>query len=188
MALQQGMRIEPDAVAVDQARDRAAFARADAGQSSSTPSSLDPLELRERRDVRMQRVELGKLVFAGMDQDRHAMAERRVGETGRRSFEKSPAGERQRPDQRVAERIMQHRRASAGRVIADGLLGLEDDDLGMGGERGRRGQSRDPAADDDDVAGAQLDEPASLSFTTLPPCVRRMALTISSSSGRTGRF
>src|SRR4029453_10490079 len=72
--------------------------------------------------------------------------------------------------------------------IADGLLRLENGYLSVSGENGRRGQPRDPASDHDDVAEAQLDEPVSLSFTTLPPCVRRMALTISSSSGSTRRF
>ena len=70
-------------------------------------------------------VKLGKLVLSGMDQDRHSMAERRVAETGRRDFEKGPAGEGQRPDQRVAQRIMEHGRAAAGRVVADRLLRLE---------------------------------------------------------------
>ena len=80
MALQQRMRIEPDAVPVHQARDRAALASADRRTEIEHALLPDPLEMRERGDVRVQPVELGKLVLAGMDQDRHSMAERRVGE------------------------------------------------------------------------------------------------------------
>ena len=97
----EGMRIEPDSLPINEARDRATIASTDRGAELQDTLLPDPLEMREGGDVRVQLIEMGKLVLAGMDQDRHAMAERNVGEFGWRSFEKGTAGERQRPDQRV---------------------------------------------------------------------------------------
>ena len=105
-----------------------------------------------------------------------------------RIFEEGPAGQRQRPDQPVAERIMEHGRAAARRMIADLLLGLEHRNARMVRQRRRGRKPGDAAADDQDVRGIHLAQAAvSRSFTTLPPCVRRIAFTISSSSGSTGR-
>ena len=49
----------------------------------------------------------------------------------RRVFEERAACERQRADQPVAERIMDHCRASARRVKADLFFRLQHDDLGV---------------------------------------------------------
>ncbi len=109
----------------------AAFSRADRRAEVEDAFFADPLQLCERRDLRVEQFELRQLVLAGVDQHRHAVAERDVAESVWRLFEEGPAGEGQRADQRIAERIVKHRRASAGRVIADRLLGLEDGHLRM---------------------------------------------------------
>jgi hypothetical protein len=117
------------------------------------------VQILERRD----------LPGAGMNQHRHSPTKRHVGEAGRWLLEEPTAGERQRPHLRIAERVVEHGRASARRMIADRCLGLEDGHFRMAREHRRRGQARDPAANDQDVAGAQAPEPASLSLTILPP-------------------
>ena len=76
-----------------------------------------------------------------------------VGESVGRRIEEAPARQSQRPDQSVAKRIVEHRRASARGVETDLLLALEDRHLRMTGERRGRGQAGDAAADDEDVAG-----------------------------------
>ena len=69
----------------------------------------------------------------------------------RRVIEERAAGERQRPHQPVAERIMKHRRASSRRVEADLLLTLQHRDLRMSRKRRGRREARDSAANDQDV-------------------------------------
>src|SRR5690348_10776995 len=113
------------------------------------------------------------------------MAERQIGESIGRIFDEPAARERQRTNKAVAEEIVKHRRASARRMIADLLFRLEDEHTAMLGKRGCRGKSGDAAADDEDVGVRHA--VVSRSLTTLPPCVRRIALTMSSSSGSTGR-
>ena len=83
---------------------------------------------------------------------------------------------------------MEHGRAAPGRVEADLLLRLE---------HGDRGVAESAAAADSPAIPPPMTRMSALftsaqaavsrSFTTLPPWVRRMPLTISSSSGSTGR-
>ena len=102
---------------------------------------IEPLQLREGRDVGVEGFECVALLLPRVDEDRHSVrADRR--RNARVDRRRRPAGERQRADEAVAERIMEHRRASARRVKADLLLGLEDRDLGMGREGRRGGEAR----------------------------------------------
>src|SRR5574338_906529 len=123
-----------------------------------------------------------------MDQHRHAPPERSAGKALWRRLEEPAAGQRQRSDEAVAERIMEHGRASPGGMEADLLLGLEDDNARPRRQLRRDRQAGDPAADDQDVGASRHRQAAvSRSWTTLPPCVRRIPRTISSSSGSTTR-
>ena len=109
---------------------------------------VEAVERGEGRDCGLQRVQRHKLVFAGVDQDRHPPPDRSIAKGFGRLVEKGAAGERQRADQRIAERIMEHGRAAARRMDPDLLLSLEHSHLGARGKRGGRGQARDPASDD----------------------------------------
>src|SRR5690242_19512992 len=105
------------------------------------------------------------------------MAQRDISETIRRTLDETAARERQRPNESIAEEIMQHRRAAARRVKADLLFRLEHGDFAVLRKRSCRRKAGDAAADDEDVRIAHA--AVSRSLTTLPPCVRRKALTIS---------
>src|SRR5574338_595695 len=118
-----------------------------------------------------------------MDQHRHAPPERSAGKALWRRLEEPAAGQRQRSDEAVAERIMEHGRASPGGMEADLLLGLEDDNARPRRQLRRDRQAGDPAADDQDVGASRHRQAAvSRSWTTLPPCVRRIPRTISSAT------
>ena len=146
---------------------------------------VEMFERGKGRNLGVEPVQRLALVVARMHEHRHPVAERHVGETLGRVVEEGPAGERQRAHQAVAERIMEHRRASARRMVAGLLFRLENQDSSMAGQRRCRGKSGNPTPDDEDVGAGHAD--VSRSFTTLPLCVSRIALTISSSSGSTGR-
>ena len=75
-------------------------------------SRVEPVERRELRNFPLELVKVGPLLLPGMDQDRHPAPHRNVAKLGRRSVEEGSAGEGQRAYQPVAERIMEHGRAS----------------------------------------------------------------------------
>ena len=143
---------------------------------------IELVERGERRKLFVKLVERFPLVLAGVDEHRNEVAD--LTKFTRRIVEEWTTGERQRTHKAVAERIMDHRRASARRMIPNLLFGFEDAHSRMPGKRSGRGETRDPAADDDYVGRGHA--AVSRSLTILPPWVRRMAFTISSSSGRTG--
>ena len=169
MALKEGVRVEANGVAVDKSGDRAAFAGPDGRTKIANAGFPNVFQLGEGSNRRVQNLERRNLLSAGVNQHGHSSTKRHVGEAGRWLLEETTAGERQRPHLRIAERVVEHGRASARRMIADRFLGLEDGHFRMAREQRRRGQTRDPAANDQDVAGAQAPEPASLSLTILPP-------------------
>src|SRR5689334_22782435 len=185
IALEQSMGVEADAVAIDDAVGRVVLEQRTERVHSP---GIEPLQFRELADLGLERVQTCTLFLASVDKDGHSAAERHVGEALRRHLEEASARQGQRADEPVAERVMDHRRAPAGRVEADLLLGLEHSHARALRELGRRGKAGDPAADHEDVAGLDHAQAAAVSrsFTTLPPWVRRMPLTISSSSGSTG--
>src|SRR6478735_945852 len=86
---------------------------------------VEPLEVRKDGDFGLERIECHLLVLTSVDEHRHAMAERDIGEGIRRTVEETAARKRQRPNQPVAKRIMDHGRASARGMEPDLLLGLE---------------------------------------------------------------
>src|SRR5579864_7735669 len=86
-----------------------------------------------------------------MHQYRHPMAERRVAKSAGGRIEKRAAGKRERAHEPVAERIMDHRRAAARRMVSDLLLRLEHGDARMFRKRGCCRETGDPAADDEDI-------------------------------------
>jgi hypothetical protein len=116
------------------------------------PARVKPLEPGETRELRFERVERRALVIARVDQHRHLPSDR--AKFIRRIVEKRPAGQRQRAHQPVAERVMEHGRASPRSVKADLLLGFEHEDARIAGERGGRRQSGNPTADHQDVGAA----------------------------------
>ena len=123
------MRVEPDAVAVGDSVARVVLQQRAKLMHSAR---VEPLELGEQRNLRLERVQCAALVFARMDQHRHRAAERDIAETLRRRLSKNgSAGERQRAHQPVAERIMEHGRASPRGVKADLLLRFEHGHLGL---------------------------------------------------------
>ena len=89
--LQKRMRVEPYAIAVDQRGDRPALACSNDRSELVDVSLVNTLHPRERRDRGVQLIEGGELILAGVDQHRHAMSQRDVGEVRRRCFEKPAA-------------------------------------------------------------------------------------------------
>ena len=92
---------------------------------------VEPLNIGEQANVRLKLVQGGALVLASVNQDWHRTSKRDVGEARRRILDELAAGERQRPNQPVAEEVVKHRSASARRVKADLLLGLDHGNAGM---------------------------------------------------------
>ena len=76
-------------------------------------ATIETLELGKLADFSLQRFKRGAFVLARMDQHRHLVAERNVRELARWIVEKRAAGERQRAYDTIAQRIMDHRRATA---------------------------------------------------------------------------
>src|SRR5687768_17392307 len=140
------------------------------------------------RKLPVKRLQRRLLLVAREYQHRHRPAQRYLSEGVGGIIEERPAGERQRPHQPVAKRIMEHGRAAPGRMETDLLFGLDHGNPRMFRKRRSRRKPGDPAADDKHVgAGGHACQPAfRRSWTTLPPWVRRMPLTISSSSGSSG--
>jgi len=110
IALQQGMRIEADAVAVNQPMRRIGFQQR---AKIVNGLSVETVELGKLRDFTLERIERVDLVIAGVDEHRHRMPQGRVREAGRRVLDETAASERQFSNQAVAEEVMQHRRAAA---------------------------------------------------------------------------
>ena len=109
---------------IDQPRDRPARADPQDRAHLGHARFVDPLERRERRHIRFGALEVVDLLGASVDKDRQRMAERRCSNLGRWVVEQPAADQGQRSDHRVAERIMEHGRASARGVEAGLLLGL----------------------------------------------------------------
>jgi len=183
--LQQGMRIEPDRAPVGDAVDRVVLQQRAKLMDSA---SVEPLDFGEQSDVGFERIDRSTFLLAGMDEHRQMMPEWKLGEAGRRMLDEVSTRERQFPDHAVAQEIVQHRRASTRRVEAYLVFGLEDDDPRMLRQGRCCGEARNAAPDYQNVGITHVIQAAvSRSFTTLPSFVRRMALTISSSSGSIGR-
>jgi len=113
MTLEQGMRIQPNAVAVDEPGDRTFVLRTDHRTKVENARRVDPLHRCKRCNGSLELIEIGELLCAGMDQYRHSMPERDVGKVRLRLFKKAAARKRQGPDVGIAKRIMEHGRASA---------------------------------------------------------------------------
>ena len=154
IALQEGVGVEADAVAVGDAVGRVILEQR---TKLVDPGLVEPLKRGKGGQLGLKRVERRALILARVDQNRHAPPERDVAEAGRRIIEEGPAGQGQCPHQPVAERVMEHGRAAAGRVIADLLFGLEHCDASMVRQCGSGGEPGDPTADDQDV-GAHRQE------------------------------
>ena len=129
---------------------------------------VEPLELGERRNLRFERVERRALLLARMDQHRHPVPERHIGESLGRIVEERAAGERQRADEPVAERIMDHGRASARRVKADLLFGFEHGHPGVARQCRRGGRPAMPPPMTRMSALLTAQAAVSRSFTILP--------------------
>src|SRR6185503_2008245 len=154
------------------------------GTERMKPCGIEPLQFGERRNFSFEAVQRLPLLFPPMDEDGHAVAQRYLAEPFGWLVKERPAGEGQRPHKPIAERIMHHRRAPARRMVADLLLRLEHRHARMVRQRGRSGESRNAPTDDEDIGVRHAG--VSRSFTILPLWVRRIALTISSSSGSAG--
>jgi hypothetical protein len=128
IVLEQGMRVDADSVAVDEAMDRVIIQER---AKLLNAARVQAIEVSELANFAFQCIERLALVLASMDEDGHSMSEWNFSESGRRVFEEGATGERQCPDQPVAERIVEHGRASPRRVVADLRLGLEDHYTGM---------------------------------------------------------
>lgn len=180
MSVQKGVSIETQTVAVDYA-----YVRRQDRAESLHRFAIETLHLRERRDGSIHRFQLFGFVGPGVNEYRNRASERNVGKSFRRRIEKTPASLGQHSHHRIAKRVVQHGRAAARRVEAELVLGLKHEHSGMVCKSGGCGKTCDAAADDKNV-GARRQEPDSLSLTIFPSAVRRIACTISSSSGRTG--
>jgi hypothetical protein len=111
IALQEGMGVEADTVAVGDAVGRVVLEQ----RAKFVDSGLvEPLERGKRGQLGLKCVERVALILAGVDQHRHASPERQVAERRGRIVEEGPAGQGQCPHQPVAERVMEHGRAAAG--------------------------------------------------------------------------
>ncbi len=155
MALEQGVRIEPDAIAVGKRGDRAVLPDTDGRAEAEDSGLVQHLQLGEGGDCRMKRFERGEFLLARMDQHRPSMAERHVGKALRRLLEEAAARQCERANLRVAERVVQHGRASAARVIADRLFRLEQGHASLCGKRRGRREAGNAAADHQDVGAVQ---------------------------------
>ena len=129
IALEQRVRVEADAVAIGDAVTRV---RLQQRAELVHAARVEPLERRRTSEISASsassaaRSSSRAWISTGIRRPSGTSLKPSGGE-----FEEGAAGERQRPDQPVAERIMEHGRASARRVEADLLLGLEHGDPRM---------------------------------------------------------
>ena len=186
IALEQRVRVEPDAAPVGDSMHCVGFEQ----RAQLVDARLiQSLELGKEGNVGIELVERVAFILPGEDQHRHRPADRHLGKVLGRIVEEAAAGEGQRTHQSIAQRIMKHGRAPPRRMETDLLLGFEHDDLRLVGQCGSRGQPGNPTADDQNVGAirhARNQAAVSRSLTIFPSLVRRMPLTISSSSGSTG--
>ena len=108
--LQKRMGIKPDAVEIRDPVNRIVLEQ---GAQRVDCERIESLELGEEGDISIQRVQRPAFVFARMDQDRHSAAERMVAEPFGWILEESAAHKRERPDEPIPERVVQHSRAAA---------------------------------------------------------------------------
>jgi hypothetical protein len=151
-ALQQRVGIKAAAAMVDQPCDDGIGAKAQQRAERAHPDLVGILDrIGEPAHLGAEGVEFRQHFLRGDEQCRLGRREGDVCEPFGRGIKEGAAPRGQPPHQRIAEAEVIEGRTSAGTVIADGVFRLEYDNLSMLGEAGGNGESRNAAADDDEV-------------------------------------
>jgi hypothetical protein len=110
--LEESLAVELDGIADDQRSDRAILSNPHDRAKLDDFLFANALQLGEGRDSRIESIEGGQFLVARMDKRLLPVTERNIGKSVRRALDERATRKRQRADERVAECVMEHRRAS----------------------------------------------------------------------------